>query len=52
MTAIAQQLAHDFDSAKTKYAITFQTDAIENGPVSIGVTRAGAILQMSNSRLR
>ena len=52
LTAIAQQFAHDADTAKTKYAIAFQTDAAENGPVSIGVTREGAVLQMSNGRLR
>jgi VWFA-related protein len=52
LTAIAQQLVRDADTAKTKYAVTFQTDAAENGPISIGVTREGAVLQMSNGRLR
>ncbi len=28
------------------------SDATENGPVSIGVAREGAILQMTNGRLR
>ena len=52
LAAIAQQLARDFESVQTKYEIAFQTDATENGPVSIGVAREGAILQMTNGRLR
>src|SRR5262245_30501803 len=52
LTAIAQQFARDADTARTKYLLSFQTDAAENGPVSIGVTREGAILQMSNGRVR
>ena len=52
LTAIAQQLARDFESVQTKYEIAFQTDATENGPRSIGVAREGAILQMTNGRLR
>jgi hypothetical protein len=52
LTAVAQQLARDFESVQTKYEITFQTDATENGPVTIGVARDGAILQMTNGRLR
>jgi hypothetical protein len=39
-------------SVQTKYEIAFQTDAAENGPRSIGVAREGAILQMTNGRLR
>jgi hypothetical protein len=52
LAAIAQQLARDFESVQTKYEIAFQTDAAENGPVTIGVAREGAILQMTNGRLR
>jgi hypothetical protein len=52
LAAIAQQPARDFESVQTKYEIVFQTDATENGPVSIGVAREGAILQMTNGRLR
>ena len=42
LTAIAQQLARDFESVQTKYEIAFQTAAAENGPASIGVARARA----------
>jgi Mg-chelatase subunit ChlD len=52
LAAIAQQLARDFESVQTKYEIAFQTDATDNGPVSIGVAREGAILRMTNGRLR
>lgn len=52
MTAIAEQLARNFERIQTKYEIVFETDAADVWPVSIGVARDGVTLQMTNGRLR
>jgi len=51
MKGIAEQLAQDFERGRTKYEITFLTDAADR-PVSIGVARQGVFLEMSAGRLR
>jgi hypothetical protein len=52
LAAIAEQLNRDFAGVQTKYAIAFQTDAADDGRVSIGVARQGVTLQLTNGRLR
>ena len=52
MTAIAQRLGSDFEHAKSRYQITYITDAAETRPVDIGVARDGVRLLMSAGRVQ
>jgi hypothetical protein len=52
MTAIAQRLASDFDHARSRYQITYITDAADPQPVDVGVAREGVRLLMSAGRVR
>jgi Mg-chelatase subunit ChlD len=52
MTAIAQRLASDYDHAKSRYAVTYVTDAADTRPVDIGVAREGVRLELAAGRIR
>jgi len=52
MKAIGDRLARDFASAQSKYDVAYVTDSPEVQRVSVGVSRDGVILEMSNTRTR
>jgi hypothetical protein len=52
MKAIGDRLARDFASAQTKYDVAYVTDSPEVQRVSVGVSREGVMLEMSNTRTR
>jgi len=51
MTAIARRLASDYDHAKSRYAITYITDAADPRPVDVGVAREGVRLELAAGRI-
>jgi VWA domain-containing protein len=52
MKAIAALLAHDYDTAATRYQISFMSEAADTSPVDVGVARDGVKLQLSAGRVR
>jgi Mg-chelatase subunit ChlD len=51
MTAIAQRLSSDYEHAKSRYQITYLTDAADVRPVDVGVARDGVHLEISGARV-
>lgn len=52
LKAIAGVLGSDYDRAKSRYEITYITDAADARPVDVGVARDGVKLVMSAGRIR
>lgn len=52
MKAIAALLSADYQRAKSRYQITYITDAADTRPVDVGVARDGVRLELSAGRTR
>jgi len=52
MAAIAQRIAADAERAKSRYQITYITNAADARPVDVGVAREGVRIEMSAGRVR
>jgi hypothetical protein len=51
MAALGRQIAADYDRGKSRYQITYVTDAADLRPVSIGVAREGVRLEVAGARV-
>ncbi len=52
LKAIADRLNADYERAKSRYQITYITDAAETRPVDVGVARDGVRVETSATRVR